>query len=318
MEVIHPVILYVAVALGAIGVGLSLPRRGVNPQAIGAVIAASAGGLVILLLSLHTSRSGEGLPNPFFYVFSVIALGASLRMITHPRPIYAALFFIMTIISSAGLYLILAAEFMAFALIIVYAGAILITYLFVIMMATQSPTLEQNESLQDYDTTSREPIAATLAGFVLLAVLTSMLFTGLTSLPAPSGQSIEPGLLVELPGKVERAMRRAGALPPGASVATDDAGRMLLDPVAGTVTISTAAGGREVVELPAGLGVGNVERVGMSLLGDYPGLIEIAGIILLMAMLGAIVLARRKVMADDEDRAAMAAKIARRGTGGGL
>ena len=72
-----------------------------------------------------------------------------------------------------------------------------------------------------------------------------------------------------------------------------------------------------MVELPAGLGVGNVERVGMSLLGDYPGLIEIAGIILLMAMLGAIVLARRKVMADDEDRAAMAAKIARRGTGGG-
>ena len=123
-------------------------------------------------------------------------------------------------------------------------------------------------------------------------------------------------MLVELPGKVERALRTAGALPAGANVATDDAGRMVLDPAAGTVMIETAAGGREVVDLPAGLDVGNVERVGMSLLGDYPGLIEIAGIILLMAMLGAIVLARRKVMADDEDRAAMAAVLAQRGAGG--
>ena len=98
MDVLHPVILYVAVALGAVGVGLALPRRGVNPQLIGAVIAASAAGLVILLLSLKAVNRGEGLPNPFFYIFSIIALGASLRVITHPRPVYAALFFILTIL----------------------------------------------------------------------------------------------------------------------------------------------------------------------------------------------------------------------------
>ena len=70
--------------------------------------------------------------------------------------------------------------------------------------------------------------------------------------------------------------------------------------------------------MPAGVVVGTAEAGGMSLLGDYPGLSEGDGIILVMAMLGAMVRARRKVMAYDEDRAAMAAKIARRGKGGGL
>ncbi|MCH7590392.1 hypothetical protein IIB34_05065, partial [PVC group bacterium] len=83
LDLIHPVILYSAVALGAVGVCMALPRRGINPQIIGALIAAGAAGLVILFLSLKALQLGEGLPNPFFYVFSIIALGASLRVITH-------------------------------------------------------------------------------------------------------------------------------------------------------------------------------------------------------------------------------------------
>jgi NADH-quinone oxidoreductase subunit J len=331
---IHPVILYSAIALGAVGVGLALPRKGVNPQIIGALVASAAAGLVILFLSLRAINLGEGLPNPFFYIFSVIALGASLRVITHPRPVYAALFFILTIISSAGLYLILAAEFMAFALIIVYAGAILITYLFVIMLATQAPSEEEIESLTGYDAASREPIAATFAGFVLLAVLTSMLFAGAGELPGPVGnggdQATSEAILARLPGKIERELREKDLMPTGAVIVVDENGLAAVDFTAteageaggagngaggagngvGTVTLELASGETRDVPLPAGLGVSNVERVGMNLLADYPGLIEIAGIILLMAMLGAIVLARRKTMADDEDKAAMAAELA--------
>ena len=59
--------------------------------------------------------------------------------------------------SLEGLYLLLAAEFVSFALIIVYAGAILITYLFVIMLASQSPTEDQDRGEAEYDTTAREP-----------------------------------------------------------------------------------------------------------------------------------------------------------------
>jgi NADH-quinone oxidoreductase subunit J len=151
-QIISPFILYGMIALGAIGVGLALPKRGQTPQVIGGLLAALAAGGIILGLTL---KATEARPNLFFYVFGVIALGAALRVVTHSRPVYAALWFIMVVLASAGMLLILSAEFMAFALIIVYAGAILITYLFVIMLATQAPaddTMEVLESkLRDRD-----------------------------------------------------------------------------------------------------------------------------------------------------------------------
>ena len=98
------------------------------------MITAAAVGLIFLAVSI---KSLSHLPNFNFYIFSFIALGAALRVISHPRPVYAALYFILAILSSCGLYVLLSAEFLAFALVIVYAGAILITYLFVIMLATE-------------------------------------------------------------------------------------------------------------------------------------------------------------------------------------
>src|SRR4030095_6722893 len=86
---------------------------------------------------------GPERPEFFFAVFSLIAIASAGRMITHNRPVYSALYFIMVVLSSAALFLMLQAEFMAFALVIVYAGAILITYMFVIMLAQQAPTDEQ-------------------------------------------------------------------------------------------------------------------------------------------------------------------------------
>src|SRR5687768_6717952 len=133
---------------------MALPRRGINPQVIGGLVAGAAVGLLVLIMSW---RAAPVLPNIYFYVFSAIALGAGLRVISHQRPVYAALYFILTVIASAGLFVILSAEFLAFALIIVYAGAILITYLFVIMLATQAPMAEDAEVLADYDAVSREP-----------------------------------------------------------------------------------------------------------------------------------------------------------------
>jgi NADH-quinone oxidoreductase subunit J len=196
-QVISPIGFYLLLALGAVGVCLALPRKGVSPQPIGAVIAAAAAGLVILLLGM---RAQGHLPNFWFYVFSLIALGASLRVITHPRPVYAALYFILTILSTSGLFVILAAEFVAFALVIVYAGAILITYLFVIMLATQAPSEERVEVLADYDAVSREPIPATIIGFILLAGLTTMLFRGVPAL-TPGEPAAIPDIAARLPGR---------------------------------------------------------------------------------------------------------------------
>ena len=292
-HIISPMLLYLILGMGAVGVYLALPRRVVNPQVIGGLVAGMAGGLVILLLTVGALSKGEGLPNLFFYVFSVIALGASLRVITHPRPVYAALYFILTILASSGLYLILSAEFMAFALVIVYAGAILITYLFVIMLATQTPNPGESDSLTEYDTTSREPIMATAAGFVLLGVLTTVLFAGTGQIAPAGAERTEAEMREVLPGR----FAQAGA--------TEDA----------TLPADATSAGAEAIRTEAAVTEAtNVERVGVNLLADYPGSIEIAGVILLMAMLGAVVLARKKIMADEEEKASQAKRLDAGGT----
>jgi NADH-quinone oxidoreductase subunit J len=279
-EVINPLILYALLALGGVGVYIALPRRGVNPQILGGLLAAIAAGLIVLIL---TVKAHGQTPNLYFYIFAAVALAGALRVITHPRPVYAALYFILTVLASAGLFVLLAAEFLAFALIIVYAGAILITYLFVIMLATQAPSEDQVEVLADYDASSNEPVAATFVGFLFLAVLTTMFFGehGLNELPPPATRSADQALIDELPGKVETAEAWQHVAP----VAPER-------PLA--------------VAQPQ---VDNIEGVAFSLLRDHPGSIEIAGIILLMAMLGAVVLARKQVQLDEEAKARHAALL---------
>ncbi len=298
-QVINPVILYVLLALGGIGVCLALPRKGLSPQPIGGLIAATAAGLVVLVLSFNAAAH---LPNLYFYIFGVIALGGALRVITHPRPVYAALYFILTVLASAGLFVILSAEFLAFALVIVYAGAILITYLFVIMLATQAPTEEQVEVLADYDAVSREPVAATAVGFILLGVLTTMLFRGVPGLPGPGAPGSGDALLARLPGKVETALRNAGRIAADEQV-------VAVSPQTRRATVENALEAPRSVEWPEGVEATNVEGVAFSLLAAHPGAIEIAGIILLMAMLGAVVLARKQVQLDEEAKARHAAKL---------
>lgn len=301
-EIINPLILYLLLALGGVGVWLALPRRGVNPQAIGGLLAAIAGGLIILIMSV---RAGKYIPNIYFYIFSAIALGGGLRMITHPRPVYAALYFILTILASSGLFVLLGAEFLAFALVIVYAGAILITYLFVIMLATQSPSEEQSEVLAEYDVASNEPIAATFVGFLFLAVLTTMLFRGVNELPLPRAQMADQALLSQLPGKVARMTGPFEQISETTSAGEQPAN------VRGTVAMhSTNPEDARQVE------VANIEGVAFSLLREHPGSIEIAGVILLMAMLGAVVLARKQVQLDEEAKARHAALLS--DTSGGV
>jgi NADH-quinone oxidoreductase subunit J len=317
-QVISPVILYVLLALGGLGVCLALPRRGLNPQPIGALIAAVAAGLVILVLTMRNVRAH---PNIYFYIFAVVALGGGLRMITHPRPVYAALYFILTIIASSGLFVLLSAEFMAFALIIVYAGAILITYLFVIMLATQAPIGDENEVLAEYDAVSREPVAATVVGFVLLGVLTTMMFRGVPALASSGEAGVSGGsmgdraLLVHLPRKVTRELREAGVIHPDEFVANDErvGGPAIdLDPVNGGVTVADSRGGTRFIPRsawPEDLDATNIEGVAFALLAEHPGSIEIAAVILLMAMLGAVVLARKQVQLDEEAKARHAALL---------
>src|SRR5262245_56861806 len=85
-------------------------------------------------------------------------------MITQKNPVHAALSFALVVLSTCGLFLLQAAPFLMAATIIVYAGAIVVTFLFVIMLAHQ-------EGPSDADYRSREPFLASVAGFFLLGTL---------------------------------------------------------------------------------------------------------------------------------------------------
>lgn len=299
---VNAIVLYLLCALGAVGIAIALPRKRVNPQILGAVIAAAAGGLALAALGLHAVRTaGPGaLPNLYFYVFALVGLGAALRVITHPKPVYAALYFVLTVLASAGLFLLLSAEFMAFALIIIYAGAILITYLFVIMLATQAPDEGETEVLAEYDLVSREPILATLAGFVLLGAMSTLMFRGAEAIAPPVGKNPD-ALITMMPRRIEESLKASGVWQDGWKLQiSENSGEVAFDEVAGTVLVTDASGKTVGVKLSEDLRVRNIEHVGFSLLSDHPGSIEIAGVILLMAMLGAVVLSRKQVQLDED------------------
>lgn len=69
-----------------------------------------------------------------FYFFAVALVFAASMVITVRNPVHAALFLIMSFFSSAGLWLLLEAEFLAITLVLVYVGAVMVLFLFVVMM----------------------------------------------------------------------------------------------------------------------------------------------------------------------------------------
>ena len=70
-----------------------------------------------------------------FYTFATILLAASVAVITVKNPVHAALFLILSFFSASAIWLLLGAEFLALTLVLVYVGAVMVLFLFVIMMA---------------------------------------------------------------------------------------------------------------------------------------------------------------------------------------
>ncbi len=69
-----------------------------------------------------------------FYVFALVLLGAALRVITARNPVHAALSLVLAFFTAAGIWLLLRAEFLAITLLLVYVGAVMVLFLFVVMM----------------------------------------------------------------------------------------------------------------------------------------------------------------------------------------
>lgn len=304
---------YAACVIGALGLYALLWRGRWVWRGLGLILGLAALAALPGQVLAATGADASASPSGFFYVFALIAVGAAVRMITHTRPVYAALYFVLVVLSSAALFLLLEAEFLAFALVIVYAGAILITYLFVIMLAQQAAEPGHAEEQAAYDVFPREPAGAVMVGFIMLAMLSHMIVQGSSQLNPADDVTVARRAWTELermPRQLEEAVTRQARIhfdaEPNEIQAPVGGFRVDFDGQAARVPLHlTSTGEFTSVVLPPEEMPQNVQSVGLALVEVFPASLELAGIILLMAMFGAVVLARRQMeLSEDEVREA--------------
>ena len=109
-----------------------------------------------------------------FYLFSAVMLFAALRVITSRNPVHAALYLILAFFQAAGIWMLLHAEFLSITLVLVYVGAVMVLFLFVVMM------IDINLDALKKDFWKHFPLAAFI-GAVLALELASVLMGGFRS-----------------------------------------------------------------------------------------------------------------------------------------
>ena len=173
-----------------------------------------------------------GLKDVMFMVLAVAAVVTSLMMVTRKNPVHSALWMIATFFVMAVIYLLLNAQFIAVAQVMVYAGAIMMLILFVIMLVHMETGGEGSVGV------ARRSKATRIAGALVTAILLAELLFG--------------ALFYQMTGR------------------------------SGDYTVATVNS------------VGGVKTVGALLYGQYLFPFEIASILLLVGIVGAVVLSKRK------------------------
>jgi len=161
----------------------------------------------------------------FFYLLSGLAIGSGVLVITRKNPVHSALALILTLLSVAGLYLMLYAPFVAGVQIILYVGGIMVLFLFVIMLVN----LERSEKEKQFN---QQWIAGILAALALGGLF----------------------IVIYVRGKALFA--------------------------------------QPVLALPE---AENTQRVGQILYSNYMFAFEIASLLLLVAIIGAVVMAKKRI-----------------------
>lgn len=202
-----------ALLVGAIGLGLALPHGTRRGKVLGCVM-----GILSLGLFFADMPFVGGLgPQATFWILSTVTLVAAAATITSQSPVYSAIWFALSLLGTAGLFFFQGSQFLGVATIVVYAGAIVVTFLFVIMLA-------QPEGHSSYDRITWGPatgVASVLAAAVLVGLLTMQLGTlrsdaqksiAAATAEAAASPSDEAGkegeAKAELPAKPEAAKNR--------------------------------------------------------------------------------------------------------------
>ncbi len=120
-----------AILVGSLAVWTLLPNRIPYGKSIGGVLAIVAAGL----FASDWPLLGDWTDQAVFWLLAAVTLGAAICTICSRSPVYSAIWFALSLLGTAGLFFYNGAQFLGVATIVVYAGAIVVTFLFVIMLS---------------------------------------------------------------------------------------------------------------------------------------------------------------------------------------
>ena len=164
----------------------------------------------------------------FFYLFGLIALASALLFVTRKSPVAAALWLVSTMFSLAALYIMMDAQFVGAVQVLVYAGAIMVVFLFVVMLLN----LGQVDAAADFRGTGTR-VGAGLVGLALLAELFN---AGRGRLPPDLGLGVSTTVITN--GDENVIAPVAGALFTQHLVAFEVTSLLLLAAVVGAVVLA--------------------------------------------------------------------------------
>ncbi|MGS0757624.1 NADH-quinone oxidoreductase subunit J, partial [Roseateles sp. GG27B] len=123
-----------------------------------------------------------------FYLFSAVILGSAFRVITARSTVHAALFLMLAFFNAACLWMLLKAEFLAITLVLVYIGAVMVLFLFVVMM------LDVNSDGVREGFWKNLPVGG-LIGALIALEMAAILMGGfrLTAAPEPTAEALQLG-----------------------------------------------------------------------------------------------------------------------------
>lgn len=188
------------------------------------------------------------LTNYTFFILGGLSVVSAVMMITSRNPVYSALWFAMVLLANSGLYLLQGAEFLSAATIIVYTGAIVVTFLFVLMLAQPSGAAK-------YDRFSREPLLSSVTGLIFAAALVATLHYS--------------------------ARAEVGRIGPAPSIVP-----------AAEIVVEAALDSGEAVKIDPER---HVVGLGRALFLDHVASVEVIGVLLLAAVVGAMLIAGHRV-----------------------
>jgi NADH-quinone oxidoreductase subunit J len=200
-----------------------------------------------------------------FYAFSAVMLFASFRVITARNPVHAALYLVLAFFQASGIWMLLKAEFLSIALVLVYVGAVMVLFLFVVMM------LDINIDSIRQGFWKHFPLAATVGAVIALELAAVLLGGFRISEPQKqmAAQVISPAAV-------------SAVAPVGSASAALDAASAAL------ATAPVADVGHVVVAQAS-----NTKSLGILLYTEYLYPVQVAALILLVALIAAIALTLR-------------------------